>query len=104
MTKQKTIVVSPTQFADVVRGKSIRIYGQYCSRDYDKTFSIGDTVEVDSFNLTYFGTVVQITEKTVTIKPRYGERNKRLSLLDFTWRNYNFDYQKRLIANSTWLD
>jgi hypothetical protein len=104
MFKTTTVTVAQNQFADVVRGKSIRIYGRFAGSDFDKTFQIGDTVEVDSYNLTYFGEIVQITDKTVTIEPRHGQKNKRLSLSHFTWRNYDFDYQKRLAANAGRMD
>ena len=54
-------------------------------------FVIGDMAEYDSYNLSYYGEIVSITEKTVTIKQKYSDRKSRLKLEDFAWRNYNFD-------------
>lgn len=54
-------------------------------------FVIGDEAEYDSYNLSYTGTITAITDKTVTIRPRYSEKTRRLKLSDFAWRNYNFD-------------
>lgn len=94
----------PNSNADIVRGKSIRIHGMYGNTPYDRTFQIGDTVEVGSYNLVYFGTIVQITEKSVTIKPTYERTNKRMSLMEFTWRNYDFNEATARKRNSEWMD
>jgi hypothetical protein len=79
--------------AEIVKGKSIRVFGTYCKKPFDKTFVIGDYAEYDSFNLSYYGEIVNITEKCVTIVERYGRNrhNHRLDLYTFIWRNYNFD-------------
>ena len=78
-------------FAEVERNKSIRIYGKYSNRDFDKTFKMGESAEYDSFNLTYYGEIVGISNKTVQIKESHGGRIHRLDLYTFMWRNHNFD-------------
>ena len=62
-------------------------------------FEIGDVAEYDSYNLSYTGTIVAITDKTVTIKPRFNERNRRLKIRDFAWRNYKFDAAETAAKN-----
>lgn len=63
-------------------------------------FVIGDMAEYDSYNLSYYGEILSITDKTVTIKPRYGNKNVRLKLESFAWRNYNFDLNDTVQKNS----
>ena len=58
------------------------------------TFKIGDTAEYDSYNLSYTGKIVSITEKIVTILPKYETKNRRLKIQDFTFRNWNFDLER----------
>ena len=60
-----------------------------------RSFSVGDEAEYDSYNLIYTGKIVKITEKCVTILPKYEtKRTKRLRIDEFAWRNYNFDVVK----------
>ena len=82
--------------AEIVKGKTIRIYGTYCKSPFDKTFQLGDYAEYDSFNLSYYGEIANITEKCVTIVERYGRYRKthRLDLYTFIWRNRAFDLAK----------
>lgn len=73
-------------------GKAIRITTDRNGRQYDVVFYIGGMAEYDSYNLSYIGKIHQITEKTVTIIPRYKtDEKRRLKLAEFCWRNYNFD-------------
>lgn len=65
-----------------------------------RTFRIGDMAEYDSYNLSYYGTIVSITEKTVTIKEKYSPQKRRLKIYDFTWRNYDFDLAQTQAKNS----
>jgi hypothetical protein len=62
-------------------------------------FMLGDFAEYDSYNLSYIGEIVSITEKTVTIRPQYETTKRRLSLSDFCWRNYNFNLEKTKADN-----
>lgn len=94
-----------THNADIVRNKSIRIFGTYCGKSYDKTFQVGDIAEFDSFNLSYMGKIVSISDKGVGIvsKLRGGKVN-RLSLDQFCWRNYDFDLERKSAENAAWMD
>lgn len=80
--------------------KFIRLFGTYVAfkghkgKVVDRTFKVGDTVEYDSYNLRYLGTITNITDKRVTVQPRYGSRTKSMDLYGFTWRNYNFDLEE----------
>lgn len=89
--------------ADIKKGKSIRIrttdqQGEEV-KTYDVIFRIGDICEEDSYNLTYFGTIVQITEKTVTVRKKLGGGNRRFTIEKFCWRNYKFDFAKAKANN-----
>lgn len=77
--------------AVIERNGTIRIYGVYCGKPYDKSFRMGDEAEYDSFNLKYLGEIVSISDKGVGIKPRGDRGVKRLSLYTFCYRNYDFD-------------
>lgn len=85
--------------------KFIRLFGNYKSwgegegTPVDRTFKIGDTVEYDSYNLSYMGTITNITDKRVTVKPKYSGGSKSMDLHSFTWRNYKFDVEKAIEEN-----
>jgi hypothetical protein len=82
----------------------------------ERTFTVGDAAEYDSYNLSYIGTIEKITDKAVTIwegtyRGAYavvssdgnGTRKKkvtRLTLDMFCWRNYNFDEATKRAENS----
>lgn len=80
--------------AHIDRNKSIRLVGEYSNHDVDIMFKVGDIAEYGSYNLHYLGTIVKITDKGVTIDPKYGERTKRLSLNEFMWRNHDFNLER----------
>lgn len=61
-------------------------------------FLIGDSAEYSSYNLSYIGTIISITEKTVTIKDNFNEVH-RLKLENFCWRNFNFNLEKVTESN-----
>ena len=88
----------------VVRpGLSIRLHGIERNRrknpvTYDKTYEIGDTVAMDSYNLVYMGQIVSIGAKTVTIKGNLG--TKRLNLERFSWFNRLFDLEDTARRNA----
>lgn len=83
---------------EIEKGKSIRLFGLYKNyavpKSYDITFKIGDQAEYHSYNLKYTGSIVSITEKSITIQPEHGDRKSRLSITEFAWRNWNFDAEK----------
>lgn len=64
------------------------------------SFVVGDEACWDSWNLVYTGTITSITEKSVTIKPKYGDRSKRLSLDRFAIRNYDFSSERIVAKNA----
>jgi hypothetical protein len=63
--------------------------------EFCKTFKVGDVAEHDSYNFSYTGKIVSITDKTVTISNHVndapGGRVTRLDLHTFCWRNHDFD-------------
>jgi hypothetical protein len=86
-------------FAEV--GKDIiRITGRYGNKNVHATFKVGDMVEYDSYNLRYLGTITRITDKRVTVQPRYGASTKSMDLYTFAWRNHNFDLDKANAENA----
>jgi hypothetical protein len=100
-----------TEFlAEVVKGKSIKLT---CDAGYragrSNEFEIGDYAEYDSYNLSYYGPIVAIADKTVSIickhdAARYarGEKVKtyRMDLNTFAWRNIDFNVSEASAANS----
>ena len=101
--------IEQDQNVEVTPGKVIRLFGekntmidgQWLKRPYDKTFKVGDTAEYDSFNLCYFGEIVSIGAKTVTIE-KYG-RKHRLNLYLFNCRNVG-DMDAKIKQNQNWMD
>lgn len=70
---------------------------------YRRDFKIGDEAEYDSYNLSYTGTITNITAKTVTITEDFGlarARVHRLDLAEFSSRNWDFDAAKTAASNS----
>lgn len=56
------------------------------------SFTVGDVAEYDSYNLSYTGKIVKITDKCVSIvEPYRNGKTHRLDLDTFCWRNHNFD-------------
>ena len=82
---------------DVEKGKIIRVkttipaFHTLPQETHDVAFKIGDKAEYGSYNLIYYGKIVSITEKTVTIDDGYSGKKHRLSLAEFAWRNDRFD-------------
>lgn len=78
----------------------IHLTGTYSGRAVDRTFFEGDEAEYDSYNLSYTGKITKITDKAVTILPRYNtSKVKRLDLNTFAWRNHNFDSEETARKN-----
>lgn len=95
-----TIEINKNCHADIIKGKSVRFYGTAFGKEIDRTFVIGDEAEYDSFNLCYFGIITQITDKTICMVPS-GRRlgKKRLKILNFFYRNWDFDAEFRRNQN-----
>lgn len=107
--------------AEIVPGKSIRLFGMISAGRrwvrnaegklvpgeayvYRKDFAIGDVAEYDSYNLSYCGTIVAITEKSVSIREKYTTSVHRLDLAAFSRRNWNFDAEETAKRNAEWTD
>lgn len=89
---QYTLVIERNESITVCRHNVFN--GKSYSDSDPLTFKIGDIAEYDSYNLSYLGKIVSITEKTVTIEPRYEKTKRRLKLYEFAWRNYNFNLEQ----------
>ena len=92
-----TTQVFNTDTVNVISGKSITVTREGHN---PTTFKIGDQAEYGSYNLSYYGAIKSITEKTVTIVPRFGGGSRRLKLDTFAWRNYNFDLDRTIAENA----
>ena len=67
------------------------------------TFALGDTAEYGSYNLSYTGEIVKITDKCVTIVCYPGSKMSRkhmLSVEEFCWRNKSFNAAETARRNS----
>lgn len=112
MTKERTshghvYPSQPTEFHVKITKKtknspaSISIYREKNGEiEFCQTFKVGDQAEYDSFNLSYYGEIVNITDKSVTIAKTYSSKKHRLDLNQFCWRNYNFDVDRASKENS----
>lgn len=66
--------------------------------EHERNWQVGDTAEYDSYNLSYYGKIVSITDKTVVVEEqRYGHGRKparhRLDLYRFATRNRNWSLE-----------
>lgn len=91
--------------ADIEKDHWIHIKGtMYSGLVVDKIFHLGDYAEYNSYNMRYYGKIVAISEKCVTIEERYGyngsPRRHRLSIYQFTYKNYNFEIETVKKENS----
>jgi len=100
-----------TEFlAEIVKNKSIKIS---CDSGYNagrsNEFKVGDYAEYDSYNLSYYGPIIAISDKSVTIISRHdadrhaaGQKVKvyRLNLYQFAWRNIKFDASQASADNA----
>ncbi len=89
----------------IEKNKSIQIDCTYMNAHNPKptsvTFKVGNKAEYDSYNLSYIGTILAITEKTILMEcgtPNQPEK-RRLKLDVFCWRNWNFNLEKVLAYN-----
>ena len=78
-------------------GKSITVCR---NNEKPNSFKIGDQAEYDSYNLSYYGEIVAITEKTVTIIPRFETKKKRFKIENFAWRNWCFNLSETITQNA----
>lgn len=81
--------------------QSIKIYGlDYQGRPFENTFSVKDFAEYDSYNLSYYGEILKISEKSVTIEEKYSTRKHRLDLYTFCSRNWDWNVEEASEKNS----
>ena len=101
--------VAEGHHADIIPGKSIRIFGIETNRyggpkAYDKTFKVGDEAEYGSYNLHYFGKILAVGAKTVRVETSStGGRARLLDPYEFSFRNRD-DAARKHEANADWMD
>lgn len=69
----------------------------------ENAYFVGSDACYDSYNKFYFGVIVSIGKKTVTIDPGYGESHRRLTIERFAWRNHG-PIEAKLRNNRDWCD
>ncbi len=86
--------MTKNDFHSEITKTSIRIYGSYGRYSepakFDRTFSLGDHAEYDSYNLVYTGPIRNIGPKTVSMENMYGKLT-RLTHEQFIDRNWDYD-------------
>jgi hypothetical protein len=118
VTIQRTEDTTREFNAEIIKNQSIRLFGwtrgttfgydvdrtgrNPVTRNFARTFRVGDEAEYDSYNLSYIGTIVAIGEKTVSIAD--GSKTTRLDLYTFALRNWDFDAERARKRNSEWMD
>ena len=66
-----------------------------------RRFGVGDIVEYDSFNLSYMGTITNVTAKCVIVKTdSFAGKTKRMKPGEFAWRNWDFSASAAQAKNS----
>jgi len=101
--------VKTGQHVEVTPGVSIRLFGHNPNHisgglDYDVTYRIGDEAEYDSFNLSYHGRITKISAKCVYIWNDMYNKESRLDLYKFSWRNHNWNLAKAVKETLEWMD
>lgn len=85
------------------RGESIQIDCFYKNSHHPTSvkFKIGDQAEYGSYNLSYIGTITQITEKTITFEIGTARQpeTRRLKISEFCDRNWDFNLEKKKAHN-----
>lgn len=76
---------------------------------FDRTFKVGDQAEHGSYNLSYYGPIDSITEKSVMIADRHRNGNAkakryRFTIEQFVSRHWNWTIEKAHKRNSEWSD
>lgn len=88
----------------IEKNKSIKIDCLYKNHIKPKqtsvSFTIADQAEYDSYNYSYFGPIISITEKTVSILPQGATIKRRLTLEEFCKRNWDFNLDQKKKENN----
>jgi len=106
--KQRGIVypAQATDYSVAVNPQRIAIYKDDSTGTptYCRDFVVGDKAEYNSWNLSYIGDIVKITDKCVTIVAYKGhkgmEATYRLDMNSFCYRNHNFNLSEATAHNS----
>jgi len=91
---------------EIETGNSIRLFGIKGNlttgpRAFDMTFKVGEKAEFDSYNLNYFGEILNITAKGVKF---FGHGvNTIIGICEFVARNWD-DVEKKIEHNQNWMD
>ena len=97
-----TVIKAGRYTVFVEAGKSITIIEDATGRA--NTFNMGDMAEYDSYNFSYYGPIIGISDKRVRIVSQYdhkkylnGEKPRTYSLdfNKFCWRNIGFNLTKK---------
>lgn len=110
------------EYAAVTPGRSITLFGVRKRWEkggtvmvgYKRRFAMGDSAEYGSYNLSYYGPILHIGPKTVTIatgwthgthgglssRPEGRPEVKKLTIERFSSRNWDFDVHKKAEENS----
>ena len=98
--------------AEIVKGESIRLHGwrpigrradnKTKYRNIDATFRSGDQAQHGAYNLSYFGEILKITAKTVTIQDH--DKPRRLKLDQFAHHNFGWTLEAAKKRNGEWMD
>lgn len=97
MAKAKLIEVKtkkgdPTEYrVEVLKHEYVSIFK---NGELVNLFVVGDEAEYDSYNLSYTGKIVGITDSRVTIRKPHANGDTYLSMYEFCWRNYGFDAEQ----------
>lgn len=94
----KTIQIKAGSYYTIVveAGKNITVIRE---GEEPNTFKVGDKAEYDSYNFSYYGPILSITDKTVTIYDNISNKKRRLGFDTFAWRNWNFNLDKAVADN-----
>lgn len=82
---------------EIVAGKSIAIYKNGVLA---RMFALGDSAEYDSYNLSYYGPILSISDKCVVVQENRSKKKHFMDLNKFCWRNWDFDAGVAATKNS----
>ena len=92
LSKEYKVVVEP--------GKSITVFRELAEGFSERTFNIGDQAEHSSYNFSYYGPIVNITEKNVIVSDKTDRKTVRMPFERFAWRNWDFDVEAKAAENA----
>lgn len=110
--------------AEIVPGKSITLFGvekttrwevdQATGRGrvvpveipFRRTFALGDVVLEHSYNMAFFGQILGISDKRITVSTsrRNGDKARHMTIYDFDSLNWDLDLAREHERNANWSD